>query len=85
MNYQSLTLCLNLYHERPESVQEVFQSFSLPLFYPEEIERDRWSFSVDYELFLEQRKELVERGDVVVWRPMNRYSAVPVNVPMKNL
>jgi len=67
MDHQSLILGLEPYYERPKPVQEILQRFSLSLLHIEEVERDRWLSLVHDELFPEQPRKLIERGDVVVW------------------
>jgi len=67
MDHQNLVLSLEFYHKRPKPVQEVLQRLSLPLFHPKKVKRDRRSSSVDYELFLEQSRKLVEGRDVAIW------------------
>jgi len=67
MDHQSLIPSLELYYERPKPVQEILQRFSLSLFHTEEVERDRRLSLVDDEFFPEQSRELIEKGDVVVW------------------
>ena len=67
VDYQSLIQSLELYYERPKPVQEILQRFSLSLFHTEKVERDRRLGLVDDELFPEQSRKLIERGDVAVW------------------
>ena len=66
MHHQSLVLSVELYHQRRKPVQEVLQGLSLILFHLEEVERDGGWSSIDYELFPEQCRELIERGYVSI-------------------
>jgi len=67
MDHQGLILSLEPYYERPKPVQKILQRFSLSLLHTEEVERDRRLSLVDDELFPEQSRKFIKRGDVVVW------------------
>ena len=66
MDHQGLVLGLEPYYERPKSIQEVLQRFSLSLIYTEEVERNCWSGLVNNELFYKQFGKLVEGGYVAI-------------------
>jgi len=66
VDHQGLVMGLKLHCERLVPVQIIFQRLSLPLLHVEEIKWDQWLVLVDNELFPEQLRKLIKRGDVAV-------------------
>jgi len=66
MDHQGLVLGLELYFECPKPVQKILQRLTLLLLHAKKIERDWWWGLVNNELFSEQLREMVERGDVAI-------------------